>query len=151
MNNNQVDKVGKPERDFLPKVGAGCLVVLGAMMLLVAFSSLAGNSPDAMTGFLVSFIMSAALTAAAIFWFRHIRSHDRQRIELYEEKMLLGLAAKHGGYLTLAMVVLESACTADEADAAMTRMVQRGFAQPDLMEDGTVRYRFGGLIDGSNQ
>ena len=148
MNNNVVDKGGMPQKDFLPRMGAGCLVVLGAIMLMAAVGSLVDKSSDAVAGFIICLIMSAALIAGAVFWFRYIRAHDQQRIDLYQEKMILGLAAKHGGYLTLAMVVLESSCTATQAEMAMEQMIRQGFAQPELMDDGTVRYRFGGLIDG---
>ena len=71
-----------------------------------------------------------------------------EKANALSEEMILGLAAKHGGYLTLAMVVLESSCTATQAEMAMEQMIRQGFAQPELMDDGTVRYRFGGLIDG---
>jgi hypothetical protein len=151
MKNDQVEKGERPERDFLPRMGAGCLVALGAMTALLSIPVLADEKKDALLGFLFFLLFGGGMIAAGIFWYRYIRTRDEQQIDRYEDRMLLGLAARHGGHLTLAIVALESTCSAAQAESAMARMVRQGFAQPELMEDGTVRYRFGGLIDGGEE
>jgi hypothetical protein len=148
MKNNMVEKDARPQRDFFPKMGAGCLVAVGAMFALLGIPVLMDEQKGALGVFFFCMIGGGAMIAAGIFWYRYVRTRDQQQIDLYEEKTLLGLAARHGGHLTLALVALESSCTAVEAEEALSRMVRHGFAQPELMEDGTVRYRFGGLIEG---
>jgi hypothetical protein len=133
-------------------MGAGCLVTIGAMLaLLGGIPVLMENDKGALGGFFFCMIGGGGMVAAGIFWYRYVRSRDQQQLDLYEEKMVLGVASRHGGYLTLAVLALESACTAAQAEEALNRMVRHGFAQPELMDDGTVRYRFGGLIEGAEE
>src|ERR1041384_3907048 len=145
MGSDLMEQGRGPEKDFIPRFGAGCLVLLGLVVAAMAVTLFAGADHVTLFGGIFYGTTSAGLLVAGIFWYRYISSQERWRQALFQEKALLSLAAKHGGYLTLAQVTLEAPYTAAESETVMARLVRQGFAQPELLDDGTVRYRFGGL------
>ncbi len=143
-----MEVAGPPVKDFLPRLGAGCLVLLGGMVVIMALGLFLGAGRPDPTGLLFYGMFGVGFLSAGIFWYRYVSEQERTRRRLFEEKSLLSVAVRHGGYATLAQVTLETPVTALEAEEAMARLCRQGFAQPELMEDGTVRYRFGGLLQG---
>jgi hypothetical protein len=104
------------------------------------------DQPGGLAGVVVMSIVGLGLVGAGIFWWRFVRSNETSRRGDFEEKDVLLVAARHGGAVTVAQIVLESNLSADRADAVLARMRQRGLAHAELLDDGTVQYRFGGLI-----
>jgi hypothetical protein len=134
-----------PQTDVLPRIGAGCLVVLGLGMALLAFGGIV-TQDGALAGEIVLGAIGLGFGAAGFFWLRFVTDADRRRREEFEEKAVLSVAATHAGFVTISQIALESALSASEAERVINRLCGRGMAQPELLEDGTVRYRFTGLI-----
>lgn len=136
-----------PEKDFLPRLGAGCLVLLGALIGVMAVTIFLEPGRFEFLGFMFYGIIAVGLGGAGVFWYRYVSGQEQTRQQLFAEKAILNVAARHGGYITMVQVSLETPFTASDAEAAMSRLCGQGYAQPELMEDGTVRYRFGGLLE----
>jgi hypothetical protein len=134
-----------PEEDFLPRLGAGCLVLIGVVIAVVGIASVKGSIEN-LGSILYCRLFGGGFAFAGGYWYRYVRAQERTRRRLFEEKQVLAVALNHGGYATLAQLVLEAPFTAAEAEAAMQRICRQGLAHPDLLDDGTVRYRFGGLL-----
>jgi hypothetical protein len=134
-----------PQKDFVPRLGAGCLVLIGVVIILLGISAAAGPW-SGLEGLLFALALGGGFSTAGLFWYRYVAAQERVRTNLFEEKTLLAVALNHGGYATVAQMVLETPYTAAEAEEAMARLCRQGLAHPELLEDGTVRYRFGGLL-----
>ena len=146
MNDKLMEMTAPPEKDFLPRLGAGCLLLLGSLVVVMAVTLFLEPGRFEVLGFLFYGIVGLGFSGAGIFWYRYVSEQELTRRRLFEEKAILNVAARHGGYVTLAQVTLETPFTAMEGEATMARLCRQGFAQPELLEDGTVRYRFGGLL-----
>lgn len=138
----------RPQSEFLPKVGAGCLVAIGMFMAVMAVTAMA--QPDnAIAGLLVMLLLGAGFGAAGVYWWRFaLRSETRGRSE-FEDKSVLRVAARHGGIVTVALITLETELSADEAREAIESLCIRGVAYPDVQDDGSIQYRFPGLLGGA--
>lgn len=147
MNNRPPEPAAPPEKDFLPRLGAGCLMLLGTLIGIMGVTIFLEPGRFEFLGFLFYGSIAVGLAGAGIFWYRYVSGQESTRRQLFEEKAILSVAARHGGYTTLAQISLETPFTASEAEATMSRLCGQGFAQPELLEDGTVRYRFGGLLE----
>lgn len=146
MEQKRMEAPAPPEKDFLPRLGAGCLVLVGGLVIVVALALVPKPGNFDILGFLFYGILGAGFVAAGIFWYRYVSQQEGTRRRLFEEKAILTVAARHGGYATLAQVALETPFTAAEAEGAMARLCREGFARPEVLDDGTIRYRFGGLL-----
>jgi hypothetical protein len=135
-----------PQKDFVPRMGAGCLVLIGAAIAILGFSSAAGPYAG-VGGIVLGVALGAGFGAAGLFWYNYVADQERARRELFEEKAILAVALNHGGCATIAQLVLAAPFTAAEADSAMARLCRQRLAHPELLDDGTVRYRFGGLLE----
>jgi|GEM_PF-2552881 len=138
--------VPPPDKDFVPRLGAGCLVLLGGLVAVIAVTIFLEPGRFEFLGFLFYGILGLGFSGAGIFWYRYVTEQEETRRHMFEEKAILNVAARHGGYATLAQISLATPFTASEAEAAMSRLCRQGYAQPELLEDGTIRYRFGGLL-----
>lgn len=146
MEQKRMEAAAPPEKDFLPRLGAGCLVLVGGLVTVVAMTLVLKPENSDLLGFFFYAILGLGFLAAGIFWYRYVSEQERTRRRLFEEKAILNVAARHGGYATLAQVTLETPFTASEAEGAMSRLCREGFARPEILDDGTIRYRFGGLL-----
>lgn len=147
MNQNLTQRNSIPQKDFLPRLGSGCLVLLGALVVIIAIGTLASQQEGFdFFAFVFCALIGGGFVAAGIFWYRYVAAQELVKRALFEEKAVLNVAARHRGYATLAQIALETPFTTAESEAVMARLCRDGFAQPELMDDGTVRYRFGGLL-----
>jgi hypothetical protein len=134
------------QRDFLPRMGAGCLVLVGlaiCAMALVTGVSAGALDPVGATFYL---LVGAGFGISGVFWFRYIGTMESARRIHYAEKMVLRSAARHAGTMTLAQLTLATPLTVAEAEAALERLCIRGIATPEIRDDGTIEYRFNGLL-----
>lgn len=134
-----------PQKDFIPRIGAGCLVAIGAGIALLGLTAIWNGA--GVDGVLMRVLLGVAFAAGGVFWYNYVSRQERSRRELIEEKALLRVALNHGGRATIAQVALETPFTAAETEAIMERLCRQGLARPDILDDGTISYRFGGLID----
>jgi hypothetical protein len=134
------------EREVLPRMGAGCLVLLGVTIIVIAGASVFTPGEIGVPGFIIYGLIGSGFGVSGIIWLRYIATLEEARRILFAEKAVLRVAARNGGIGTVAEITLQSPLTTDEVQAAVERLCGRGVAQPELMEDGTVVYRFGGLL-----
>jgi hypothetical protein len=146
MNKRKNELLPVTERDFLPRMGAGCLVLLGLTIILIAANYILSPSQFNVPGFIFYGLIGAGFGVSGIFWLRYITALEVTRRNLFAEKSVLRAAAQKGGMATIAEITLESPLSSEEAEAAVERLCGRGVAQPDLLDDGTVIYRFSGLL-----
>lgn len=128
--------------DFLPRVGAGCLMFIGvailALSLTASFASAAGS--------VLYVLISAAFIGSGLFWYRFIVRSEHKELEL-REKEVLAVARMHNGVVSPAQLALETSLTSSEVAEVLARLSRGGMVRPELLDDGTVVYRFGGLLD----
>jgi hypothetical protein len=136
----------RPQSEFLPRAGAGCLVMLGGFMALSALGAMTVPPVEPLGGLVVMAIVGAGFAAAGIYWWRFVIGADARRRVEYQDKVVLGVASRHDGVVTVAQVALEADLSTDEAREAIERLCIRGLAQPDVRDDGSIEYRFGGLL-----
>lgn len=134
------------EGDFVPRLGAGCLMLLGGSIVAMGMVLYFGRGRLDILGGLFYLAVGAGFLGTGLFWFRYAAQQERARRDLFEEKSVLSVAARHGGYATTAQITLETQCTAAEVEEAVARLCRQGLARAEFDEDGAVRYRFGGLI-----
>lgn len=130
----------------MPRMGAGCLALIGMSVVVMAAVLYFGKGRLDLLGAAFYAMLGAGFLGAGVYWYRYVVSQERARRRLFQEKAILAVAARHGGRATLALVTLETNCTAADAESAMARLRREGFAVVELLDDGTVCYRFGGLI-----
>jgi hypothetical protein len=145
-NETPVHRESVPVKDFVPRLGAGCLVLIGIVIALLGISTVRMQGAG-IEGIVFGVALGVGFLVAGLFWYGYATSQERARRELFEEKILLTRALKHAGTITLAQLALETPFTAAEAEAAMARLCRQGVAHLDLLQDGTVCYHFGGLLD----
>lgn len=120
--------------------------MLGLFMIGSAMLAVSTTPADALVGLVVMMVIGAGFAAAGGFWWRFVTSADaRRRIE-YQDKTVLGVAARHNGVVTIARVAVETDMSPEEAREAIERLCIRGLAQPEVLDDGAIEYRFGGLL-----
>jgi hypothetical protein len=136
----------RPQSEFIPKVGAGCLVVLGLFMAVSALAALTVPPVPSIAGLVIMATIGAGFVSAGAYWWRFVRGSELRRRVEYDEKAVLSVASRHGGVVTVAQLALETELSAEEARAAVERLCIRGIAQPDVQDDGTMQYRFGGFL-----
>ena len=133
--------------DFLPRLGAGVLLLIGVLiagMELIHFIARSGG-PFAL---MFNGLVGVGFAVCGIFWLRYITALEQTRRRLYVEKEVLSAAARSGGIATLAQIALDSPITIGEAQGAIEELCRHGVAHPELTDDGTVVYRFHGLLPG---
>ncbi len=135
----------QPRNDFAPRLGAGCLVLIGTLIAAMAIVLYLGNHRLELLGGLFYAAVGLGFLAAGVYWYRYVAMQERSRRDLFEEKAVLGVAARHNGCVTPAQIMLETPLTAAETDAATERLRRQGYARAELSDDGTVHYRFAGL------
>ena len=129
--------------DVIPRTGAGCLVAFGVVMLGLAIATLFEGVSGA---FPFVFLVGIGTLAGGVYWLKNVLGADRKLQEQYEEKAILAVASRNGGEITLGQISLETDLDANETAAAMDRLCSRGIARADIMDDGTISYRFSGLL-----
>jgi hypothetical protein len=138
-----------PGREYLPRLGAGCVLVLGLALFGGAFAAIvAAQAGGSIAGIIAALATGAGLIAAGIFSIRYIAEFERRERELFEEKVVLSAAAGAGGALTPAQIALLTPLTLADVERVMLRLCRQGVAGIELDPMGGVRYRFRGLVDG---
>ena len=144
MNTNKPSFQSLPG-DFLPRLGAGVLLLIGLLifsMELIHFIIRSGG----IFALMFNGLVGVGFAVCGIFWLRYISALEQTRRRLYVEKEVLSAAARHGGYATIAQIALDSPITIGEAQGAIEELCRHGVAHPELTDDGTVVYRFQGLL-----
>jgi hypothetical protein len=121
------------------------LLALGVLFLLLTGMGLMGDRDKAGSVLAVFGLPGIVMSLAGGLWLRRIGGREREEYLHYQEKAVLDVAADNGGFATIAAITLHTPLSADDAEAAISRLCQRNVAQPELMDDGTVAYSFGGL------
>jgi hypothetical protein len=115
----------------------------GAFCLAVGIGMSLDNKADNPA---FGFILGPLAFAAGYIWFRSVTGSERRLRHQYQEKQILSVAASHGGIITLAQIKLDTDLDAAEAAEVIDRLCANGLCRADLLDDGTVCYRFGGLL-----
>jgi hypothetical protein len=145
-NSSEVDFARMRQPDLLPRMGAGCLVLLGATIVVIAVTSLFAPASLSLPGFVVYGLIGLGFAMSGIFWIRYISALEETRRLLFAEKEVLRAAERHTGRLTVALITLHTPLSSEEAEHVLDRLCRRGVAYPDVLDDGTIEYRFRGLI-----
>ena len=128
------------------RAGAMGLVILGAPIVILSLIGFFTEArPLSVAGLLFLGILGLVLVFSGISWLKSIAQGESVTDARREEELILNLAARHGGSLTIAQVVTESQLTANQAEMILERLTSQRLLQPDLMEDGTIAYRVRGL------
>lgn len=98
-------------------------------------------------GLVVMALVGIGFGGAGLYWWRFVTGSEVGRRREFQEKTVLGVASRHGGCVTLAQIALETELSTEEARVTIERLCGKGLAQPDIREDGSIEYRFGGLLD----
>lgn len=128
------------------RLAGGILLLFIAAFMTIGF--LAGGAGDQSLGIrLVAIGISVGIPG--FFGAKLIRSHlhgpalgsGRERIlRQTQESEILKLAQRFGGKLTVVEVVAETAMSAEDADAALGQLVQKGLAEPEVTDKGVIVY-----------
>ena len=128
------------------RIGAIGLMVLGAP---IAILSILGFMTEerrlSVGGLLFLGVLGVILVVSGIIWLRSISAGESVTQSRREEELILNLASRHGGSLTIAQVVTESGLTANQAEMILERLTSQRLLQPDLLDDGSIAYRVRGL------
>ena len=127
------------------RIGIGCLTVMAVVSVLGALLVAFNDDPDRGKALGAYIAMTIVFGASAAIW-RWLKSRGDRREEIVEhEKIVLKHAARLGGAATLAQIVEGTPLSSEEASATLDHLSGKGLVQFDLLDDGTVLYRFGGL------
>jgi predicted DNA-binding transcriptional regulator len=122
-----------------------------ALLFVAAFMTLGfalGGANDQSWGVRM-FAMLISVGIPGFFGVRLIRSRlsgpalgaGRERVmRQTQESEILKLAQRFGGKLTVVEVVAETAMSAEDADAALGQLVQKGLAEPEVTDKGLIVY-----------
>ncbi len=91
-------------------------------------------------------LIGVGFLVSGVFWLRYITALESARRTLFVDKAILGAAARLGGAATIAQITLETPLSVAEATEGVDRLCRRGAARPELLDDGTISYRFAGLV-----
>lgn len=83
----------------------------------------------------------------SVLLFRSIGQRERSQNVYMHEKIVLKAAAARDGAITIAQITHDTPLSSSEAEEALERLCKQNIAQPELREDGTVEYRFIGLME----
>ncbi len=83
-----------------------------------------------------------ALLAQHVGATKRLAGRRAQLIRQTQEAELLRLAGEHGGRLTVVEVVRELATTHPEAESLLRSLVERGFADVEVTDQGLLVYAF---------
>jgi hypothetical protein len=128
------------------RVGAIGLMILGAPIAILSILGALAEEPRlSIGGLLFLGVLGIILFVSGIIWLRSISAGESMTQSRREEELILNLAARHGGALTIAQVVTESGLTANQAEVILERLTSQRLLQPDLLDDGSIVYRVRGL------
>lgn len=133
------------ETDVLPRIGAGCLMLIGTLIAAVgAGGFLLGHlvPPVAMIFYGV---LGLGFLGSGFFWRKYVADLERNRRTLFEEKAVLTAAQRHGGSVTTAQIALETPLTSLEVERILLGLCRQGYARPEFRDDGSIIYLFNGL------
>lgn len=129
---------------FAGRFFGGTLVLIGGISLL--FAVLALVSAANAEGTLVLFVLGGILLGAGIPLRRSASSRALGEISRMREQAVLDAAALNGGAVTVALAMQAARLSAQDAAAVLEEFCRQGVAEPELLEDGGVEYRFRGLM-----
>jgi hypothetical protein len=132
-------------RDILPRVGAGCLMMIGCLIAAVGAGGFLFGGLIQPVAMIFYGALGLGFLGAGFFWRRYVADLERERRTLFEEKSILASAQRHGGSVTPAQIALETPLTATQVERILLRLCREGYARPEIREDGMIVYMFGGL------
>lgn len=133
-----------PSREYIPRLGAGCVVMLG-LILLVGGAGILFRPGVSLAEPFVILAIGMGLIVAGVFSSRYIADFERRRRVLFEEKTVLAVAIRSHGALTLAQIAFATPLSIQEVEHVMARLCRERIAEMEIDPDGTIRYRFRGL------
>jgi hypothetical protein len=144
--NEQIPESTAPPKRTGRNVGIGCLTVFSIVLALGVVLAMLSDSPKRNAALSVYGIPAIVAGAGAYLWWRAGQKRDRSERLVRHEKIVLKHAAVLGGTATLAQIVEATPLSSEEAAAALEYLGGKGLVHYDLLDDGTVLYRFGGLV-----
>lgn len=147
-----INAIAPPEKRGGQRVAAWMLLVLGIFFILLLFIGLMaepepGEDDPRVAVIFVFGVPGVVSCAGAMLWLRNIKKRERKMLYRYQEKIVLGAAAANGGYITVAEIIHETPLSSAEVEETLSRLCGQSIAQPELLADGGVCYRFAGLLD----
>ena len=79
MNERLMEIPRPPEKDFLPRLGAGCLLLLGALVVVMAVTLFLEPGKFEFLGFLFYGVVGLGFSGAGIFWYRYVSQQEQTR------------------------------------------------------------------------
>lgn len=136
----------QPQRNPAVRIGAGCLLILGAPFLLGGIVALfQAATPENVGGAYAALFMGTAFAGSGFVWLKWMKKRELHRLTQYHEKLVLDIAALHDGVVTVAQISQSTPLTIQEAESTLARLSVQGLARPEVLDDGVVVYRFIGL------
>lgn len=117
------------------------------IFLTFAIFGAVDTGPDAKAAMIVFGVPAILGGIGAVMLFRGIWQHEKSQSAYLQEKIVLKAAANRDGAVTIAQIIHVTPLSSSEAEEALERLCRQNLAQPELLEDGTVEYRFIGLIE----
>jgi predicted Ser/Thr protein kinase len=143
-----LDLVGRGFR-IVAGVSGVFLAFMGSFFVAFAIDDLFKSAERAQYGFAMQLAflgLAAGMVAAGALTTRwSVRSFRAVR-DLERDRALLALAARSGGHLSMAEVVLRTGLSIEESQSALQRLSRKGLAEMIVNEDGTLGYVFTGLL-----
>ena len=87
-------------------------------------------------------LLGVAPLAFAIWLFVRTRASAARRVEAVHEQMVLHLAGRHQGVLTVPQLAEESGMSLEQAKEILDRLYRKSFNQLSLAESGEAIYTF---------
>lgn len=129
----------------IPKLGTGCLMLVGALILVISAAFYFEPDHVDFFGFLFYGLVGIGFIVSGAFWFRYISTLEEARRSKFEEKVVLECVEEMGGMATVAQIALRTPLSSTEVEQVLDRFCKHGIAEPDILEDGAICYRFKGL------
>ncbi len=132
------------------KLVGGILLTFVAAFMMIGFLAGGGADQSAVVRIL-TFGVAVGIPAAAggaLLW-QHARrtrlagpgGSEQLRSQTHQSE-IVKLAQHKGGRLTTVEIVADTALSIDQAEAAMSQLVERGMAEVEITDRGLIVYRF---------
>lgn len=115
-------------------------MLLGGFIALISFVPTDDPETEKATPAIRTIGLVMFGTGALIIWMT--RRREAEQRSAYGEKAVLRVAAMYNGRVTLSQIGVETDLSIDEAERVIEDLCRRNIAQPELLDDGSVEYRF---------
>ena len=120
------------------------LGVFGLFMCLGALVEIFDKTSKDSAGADIALLVFAGILpiVCGVWLYTHVRRAASERAFAASEKVILALAAQHGGALTAPQVAESSSLTLEQAKSTLDHLNRKSFNQVSVSESGAIVYTF---------